>query len=85
VDTCTPPDIAATKEEIVGLKDIHKTSYVGFDDLLMVNFERETWFHTCGKKVVDGNKVLMDAPFVNTNHQMMPIARKRFTGGHLRH
>jgi hypothetical protein len=40
VDTCTPLDMAATNEEIVGLKDIHKTSDVGFDDLLMVIFEK---------------------------------------------
>jgi hypothetical protein len=38
VDTCTPPNMATTNEEIVGLKDIHKTTNVGFDDLLMVSF-----------------------------------------------
>jgi hypothetical protein len=32
--------MATINEEIIGLKEIHKTFDVGFDDLLMVSFER---------------------------------------------
>ncbi len=40
VDTCTPSNMVTINEEIIGLKEIHKTFDVGFDDLLMVSFER---------------------------------------------
>jgi hypothetical protein len=60
--------MVATKEETIGLKGVHKTFNVGFNDLLMVNSKRQTQSHTCGKKIVNGNKVLMDVYFVNTNH-----------------
>ncbi len=40
VDTCTPFDMIATKKETTSLKGVHKTSNVGFDDLLMVHSRR---------------------------------------------
>jgi hypothetical protein len=32
--------MATNKEETASLKGVHKTSDVGYDDLLMVNYER---------------------------------------------
>jgi hypothetical protein len=40
VDTCTPFDMATNKEETTGLKGVHKTFDVGYDDLLMVSSKR---------------------------------------------
>ncbi len=40
MDICTPFDMANNKEEPAGLKGIHKTSNVGYDDLLMVSTKR---------------------------------------------
>jgi hypothetical protein len=68
VDTCTPFNMAATKEETIGLKGVHKTFNVCSNDLLMMSSKRQTQSHTCGKKITTSNKVPMEAFFVNTDH-----------------